>query len=128
MQLFLKIFFKGIIGIIFSAHLLKIGMKKYLLSMVLVIFMMSSFAHGKKPKHYVKVKPAHPTVVVNVGPKPSDKHVMVAGYWIWRPGPARYEWVEAGWAVPPGTYRVWVPGHWKKTRLGWYWVDGHWEY
>jgi hypothetical protein len=101
-------------------------MKKYLLSIVLVVVMMSSFAGGKKP-YYVKVKPSHPTVVVNMGPGPSPKHVWVDGYWVWRPGPAQYEWVEGSWAVPPPQHNIWVPGHWRKVQYGWYWQQGHWK-
>ena len=102
-------------------------MKKYLLSIVLVVVMMSSFAGGKKPKYYIKVKPEHPTVVVNIGPRPSPQHVWVDGYWVWRPGPARYEWVEGSWVLPPPKHKIWVPGHWRKVRYGWYWQEGHWQ-
>jgi hypothetical protein len=102
------------------------GMKKYVLSMMLAAFAFSCFAGGK---YYVNVKPSHPNnnMVINMGPRPDPKHIWVDGYWVWMPGPARYEWVAGSWKVPPGKYKQWVPGRWKKSPYGWYWVDGHWK-
>ena len=107
-------------------------MKKYLFSAMLVLFSSILFAGHKpknippgKAKHYVKVKPDKPQVVVV--PKPGPKHVWKEGYWVWVPASTRYDWVPGAWVVPPSQYKVWVPGHWKKTRLGWTWVNGHWK-
>ena len=101
-------------------------MKKYILTILIAVVMSSVFAGGR---FYVKVKPVHPNVEVNIGPCPSPKHLWVDGYWAWHPGPGpgHYEWVDGCWKVPPGKYKHWVPGHWKNTPYGWYWVDGQWK-
>lgn len=95
-----------------------------MLLFLLCCFLIPAYAGGNC---YVKVRPTGPTVVVHAGPRPGPNHVWVDGYWAWNPGPGRYDWVAGSWRIPPGRYTVWVPGHWKKTRYGWYWVDGHWK-
>jgi hypothetical protein len=74
---------------------------------------------------YVRIGPPPPRREVIV-PRPSPRHVWVAGYHRWD-GNA-YVWEPGAWVVPPQpNYHHWVPGHWRQTPHGWVWVEGHWR-
>jgi len=35
--------------------------------------------------------------------------------------------VPGRWEMRPRPRAVWVPGHWRSSRRGWYWIPGHWR-
>lgn len=73
---------------------------------------------------YVHVGPPPPHREVIV-PRPSPRHVWVAGYHRW--DGHQYVWTAGNWVVPPQPYyHRWVPGHWRHTPGGWMFVEGHW--
>ena len=73
---------------------------------------------------YVNVPPP-PIVVEKRGPAPGRHHIWIGGHHRWD-GTA-YIWEPGRWEARPRARAHWAPGHWVKSRRGWYWVEGHWR-
>ncbi len=73
---------------------------------------------------YVKVAPPSPPAEVRVV-APGAGYVWIGGFHRWN-GTA-YVWVPGLWVLPPRPHVVWVAGHWKHARGGWYWIEGKWK-
>jgi len=73
---------------------------------------------------YIRTRPPAATVeVVTIAPGP--EFVWIRGYHRW--DGAAYVWVPGRWERRPRAGVVWVEGHWRHHRNGWYWIEGHWR-
>jgi len=72
------------------------------------------------PARYEEFERHHP-------PRPTERHVWIAGEWVVHGG--QYVYDPGHWGVPPRGYRVWVRGRWIKRTYqpGYKWLNGHWE-
>lgn len=65
--------------------------------------------------------PRHEVIV----PRPSPRHVWVAGYWGWRHG--HHEWIAGHWEIPPRGRRVWVEPRWERRGDHYVFIEGRWR-
>jgi hypothetical protein len=80
---------------------------------------------GAQAQHYVVVQPGRPTTAVVVVPAPRAGYIWIGEEWKWVGG--AYVWAGGRWMVPPFANAVWIPGHWRHTKYGWYWLPGEWR-
>lgn len=60
-----------------------------------------------------------------VGASPREGLVWRQGFWRWNGND--FEWTPGEWVAVPSGFQGWVPGHWARTRKGWFFVEGHWR-
>jgi hypothetical protein len=56
---------------------------------------------------------------------PGPNYVWVDGEWIWRGN--QYVYKQGYWAPIRRKNDIYVQGHWRAGKGGWYWVPGHWK-
>ncbi|MBS1510513.1 MAG: YXWGXW repeat-containing protein [Bacteroidetes bacterium] len=99
-------------------------MKKLLVKFLMLTALTFAVTAATEAQVVIKVRPAAP--VLRPRPiAPSPAHVWIEGEYVVRGG--QYVYSEGYWAKPPRPRAVWVPGHWKHRRGGWFWVPGHWR-
>lgn len=76
------------------------------------------------PRVYVRVAPPAPRAEIRIA-APGAGYVWVGGFHRW--DGAAYVWVPGRWVLPPRPRAVYVAGHWRHARHGWFWVEGHWK-
>jgi hypothetical protein len=72
----------------------------------------------------VNLPPPKPRVEVMLA-RPSQRHVWISGYWIWRA--RRHSWVEGHWELPPRGRTVWVVPRWEVRGSGHVFIQGFWR-
>ena len=74
----------------------------------------------------VVVRVAPPSAIVeHRAPRPSPRHVWIAGYHRWD-GRA-YVWEPGRWELPPRERAVWVVPRWEHRHDGYVFVEGRWR-
>jgi hypothetical protein len=85
----------------------------------------TTVVYEERPAEVTVYRAPPPAPQEVVAAAPSERHVWINGYWVWR---GRWEWVPGHWHVAPAQYRRWVSGRWLLQANGSYrWVGGHWE-
>jgi hypothetical protein len=64
-------------------------------------------------------------IVEHRAPRPSPRHVWLAGYHRWD-GRA-YVWEPGRWELPPREHAVWVAPRWEHRHDGYVFVEGRWR-
>ena len=64
-------------------------------------------------------------IVEHRAPRPSPRHVWIAGYHRWD-GHA-YVWEPGRWELPPREHAVWVAPRWEHRHDGYVFVEGRWR-
>lgn len=81
--------------------------------------------HRRAPVEII-VKAAPPALRVETrSAPPSERHVWVAGYWVWEAN--AYVWTPAIWLLPPEPAAIWVaPRHEQRSGVTIY-ISGFWR-
>ena len=96
-------------------------MKKIILSLSTLIFVLILLAGCRSSAVVVRERPT-PPVYFRPAP-PSPAYIWTDGNWV-RSGRG-YAYRQGHWVVPRQHRHRYVPGHWQKTRQGWVWIKGH---
>ena len=67
--------------------------------------------------------PRHEVVVVRE--RPSEEHLWIKGYWVWREN--RHVWIGGHWERPPHPHAVWVEPRWERHAEGHLFIEGYWR-
>ena len=81
--------------------------------------------HRRAPVEVVVVKAPPPLRAEVAPPRPSSKHVWVAGYWVWES--SAYVWVPGTWMAPPEPAAVWVAPRFETRGSVSVVISGYWR-
>jgi len=96
-------------------------MKKAIIKVSVLIFILCAVAIGASAQIYVHVRPVAPVIVRSE--RPSEAHIWIGDEW--EPKGNAYRYSGGRWATPPHHGYAWVPGRWDHHNPdGDYWRRG----
>ena len=100
-------------------------MKKYLLSLILVIAAFGPLTSQAGVELSVNIAPP-PLPVYAQPPIPGDGYMWTPGYWAWNANDNDYYWVPGTWVLAPYGGALWTPGYWGWGGGFYAWHHGYW--
>ncbi len=58
-------------------------------------------------------------------PRPSSRHVWIAGYWTW--SNESYVWKTGSWELPPYANARWIAPYWEREGNAYRFYEGRWD-
>ena len=81
--------------------------------------------HRRAPVEIVVLRAPPPLRVEVAPPRPSSRHVWVAGYWVWETN--AYVWTPGVWMAPPEPAAVWVAPRFENRAGVSISISGYWK-
>ena len=99
---------------------------KKIVKILMLLSVVSLFTvSGSQAQIVIRARLGRPGPVVVRPMRPSPHHVWVSEEWV--PNGGTYVYHQGYWVVPAHPGAVWIAGHWRHRRDGYFWVPGHWS-
>ena len=81
--------------------------------------------HRRAPVEVIVVQAPPALRVETIIVRPSERHVLVPGFWVW--GGTAYVWTSAVWVLPPEPAAVWVEPRYEDRSGVHISISGYWR-